>query len=33
MFKYRDEATAKKILDKIRDMDIDYTFMHVCGTH
>ncbi len=33
MFKYRDEATAKKILDKIREMNVDYTFMHVCGTH
>ncbi len=33
MFKYRDEATAKKILEKIRDMDVKCTFMHVCGTH
>lgn len=33
MFKYRDEETAKKILNKIRDMNVDYTFMHVCGTH
>ena len=33
MYKYRDAATAKKILDKIREMDVDYTFMHVCGTH
>lgn len=33
MFKYRDEATAKKILEKIREMDVNCTFMHVCGTH
>lgn len=33
MFKYRDEETAKKILDNIRRMDIQCTFMHVCGTH
>ena len=33
MFKLRDEATAKKILDKIRAMNVDYKFMHVCGTH
>ena len=33
MYKLRDEATAKKILDKIRDLDVQCTFMHVCGTH
>ncbi|MFA6803230.1 MAG: hydrogenase formation protein HypD [Candidatus Methanomethylophilaceae archaeon] len=33
MFKYRDEATAKKILDRIRDLNVDLKFMHVCGTH
>lgn len=33
MFKLRDEATAKKILDKIRAMNVGYKFMHVCGTH
>ena len=33
MFKLRDEATAKKIIDKIRAMNVDYKFMHVCGTH
>jgi len=33
MFKYRDEETAKKILDGIRAMDVDYKFMHICGTH
>lgn len=33
MFKYRDEATAKKILEKIKDLDVKCTFMHVCGTH
>ena len=33
MFKYRDEETAKKILDGIRAMDLDVKFMHICGTH
>ena len=33
MFKYRDEATARKILDGIRAMDVDVKFMHICGTH
>ena len=33
MYKLRDEATAKKILDKIRDLNVNCTFMHVCGTH
>lgn len=33
MFKLRDETTAKKILDKIRDLNVKCTFMHVCGTH
>jgi hydrogenase expression/formation protein HypD len=33
MFKYRDEETAKKILDKIRALDVNVKFMHVCGTH
>lgn len=33
MFKLRDEATAQKIIAKIKAMDVDYKFMHVCGTH
>ena len=33
MFKYRDEETAKKILNGIRDMDLHVKFMHICGTH
>jgi hydrogenase expression/formation protein HypD len=33
MFKYRDETTAKKILELIKDMGIESKFMHVCGTH
>lgn len=32
-FKYRDEETAKKILDRIRAMDVDVRLMHICGTH
>ncbi|MCQ2070833.1 MAG: hydrogenase formation protein HypD [archaeon] len=33
MFKYRDEATAKKIVAAIKDMGIKSKFMHICGTH
>ncbi|MDR0887635.1 MAG: hydrogenase formation protein HypD [Candidatus Methanoplasma sp.] len=33
MFKYRDEATAKKVLAAIKDIGIKSKFMHVCGTH
>jgi len=31
--RYRDEATANKIISKLREMDLDVRFMHVCGTH
>ncbi|MDD1769072.1 MAG: hydrogenase formation protein HypD [Methanomassiliicoccales archaeon] len=33
MFRFRDESTAREILDKIRKLDVDLRFMHVCGTH
>jgi len=33
MFKYRDEQTAKKILEGIKAMDVHAKFMHICGTH
>ncbi len=33
MFKYRDEKTAKKILDGIKAMNVQAKFMHICGTH
>ena len=33
MFKYRDEETAKKILDGIKNMGVEAKFMHICGTH
>ena len=33
MFKYRDEETAKKILERIKAMDVDVRLMHICGTH
>ncbi|MBR2255397.1 MAG: hydrogenase formation protein HypD [Candidatus Methanomethylophilaceae archaeon] len=33
MFKYRDEATAKKILSNIAAMHMEAKFMHICGTH
>jgi hydrogenase expression/formation protein HypD len=32
-FKYRNESTARKILDALSKMDLDLRFMHVCGTH
>jgi len=31
--RYRDEAMAKKILARLREMDLRLRFMHVCGTH
>ena len=31
--RYRDEATATKIMAKLREMDQELRFMHVCGTH
>ncbi len=33
MFKYRDEETTRKILDRIGEMDVDVRLMHICGTH
>ncbi len=33
MFKYRDEKTAGKILDGIRNTGVKAKFMHICGTH
>lgn len=33
MFRYRDQTTAKKILDSIKEIGGEYRFMHVCGTH
>ena len=33
MFKYRDEETAKKILQGIKDTGVKAKFMHICGTH
>jgi hydrogenase expression/formation protein HypD len=33
MFRFRDESTAREILHKIRNLDVDLRFMHVCGTH
>lgn len=31
--RYRDEGTAVKIMDKLKAMELDVRFMHVCGTH
>jgi hydrogenase expression/formation protein HypD len=33
MFRFRDEATAKKVIDSISKFELDVRFMHVCGTH
>jgi hydrogenase expression/formation protein HypD len=33
MFHFRDESTAREIVDKIRKLNVDLRFMHVCGTH
>ncbi|HTY47972.1 MAG TPA: hydrogenase formation protein HypD [Methanomassiliicoccales archaeon] len=33
MFRFRDEATAKKIVASIAEYGIKARFMHVCGTH
>ena len=33
MFKYRDEETAKRILQGIKDTGVKAKFMHICGTH
>jgi len=33
MFRYRDKATAEKILGKLREMKLKIRLMHVCGTH
>lgn len=33
MFRFRDEATAKKVIESIARYDLKVRFMHVCGTH
>ncbi len=33
MFKYRDEKTVRKVLDRIGEMGVDVRLMHICGTH
>jgi hydrogenase expression/formation protein HypD len=33
MFRFREEATAKKIIENLGRYDLDLQFMHVCGTH
>ena len=33
MFRFRDQDTAKKVVDSIADFGIKARFMHVCGTH
>lgn len=32
-FKYRDEATAKRIVKDIKDLGVEANLMHICGTH
>ncbi len=33
MFRFRDKEMAYKIVQKLREMDLQITLMHVCGTH
>ena len=33
MHRLRDRETSRMILDKLDEMDLDITLMHVCGTH
>jgi hydrogenase expression/formation protein HypD len=33
VFSFKDKATAESIIKKITDFNINYKFMHVCGTH
>jgi len=33
MYRFRDESTAIKILERLRSMELNLTLMHVCGTH
>lgn len=33
MFRFREEATANKIIENLSKYDLDLQFMHVCGTH
>ena len=33
MFRLRDREMSRKIMDRLEDMDLDLTLMHVCGTH
>lgn len=33
MFRLRDKEVSRKILDKLEDMKLELTLMHVCGTH
>ncbi|HKM09464.1 MAG TPA: hydrogenase formation protein HypD [Candidatus Methanomethylophilaceae archaeon] len=33
MYKYRDEETAKRIIQGIKGQDVDCKIMHICGTH
>ena len=33
MFRLRDKEMSRKILDKLEDMELKLTLMHVCGTH
>ncbi|MBS7650498.1 MAG: hydrogenase formation protein HypD [Candidatus Bathyarchaeia archaeon] len=33
MYRFRDESTASKILERLKSMGLNLTLMHVCGTH
>ncbi len=32
-FRFRDQKLAKKIINELREMELDIMIMHVCGTH
>lgn len=33
MYRFRDKEIAKKVISKLKKMDLDIKIMHVCGTH
>ncbi len=33
MFRFRDQPTAQRILNRLKDLDVELRLMHVCGTH
>lgn len=33
MFRFRDKKVSEKVIEKLKDMDLNIRIMHVCGTH